>query len=92
MTRPRPNSTADKIKKKKVKESRFKLSNIRPPINVNIYNVIQRNSAVKSRCNEVFTLIVILEKSIKNKSTIKLISPKVIIYITQLINLSHVVK
>jgi hypothetical protein len=35
---------------------------------------------VSSKCKDVFTLIVILEKSIKNKSIIKLISPNVIIY------------
>jgi hypothetical protein len=45
-----------------------------------MYSVIHKNSAVSSKCKDVFTLIVILEKSIKNKSIIKLISPNVIIY------------
>ena len=30
ITKPKPNSTADKTRKKKVNESRFRLSNISP--------------------------------------------------------------
>jgi hypothetical protein len=80
ITKPNPNSTADKIKKKNVNDRRFKLSKTRPLIRVSMYSVIHKNSAVSSKCKDVFTLIVILEKSIKNKSIIKLISPNVIIY------------
>jgi hypothetical protein len=81
ITKPKPNSTADKIRKKNVSESRFKLSKTNPLIKVSTYKVIHKNSAVSKRCKEVFTLIVILAKSIKNKRIIKFISPKVIIYI-----------
>ena len=46
---PSPNSTADKIKKKKVRERRFILSYARPMNNVSIYKVIHKISAVSSR-------------------------------------------
>ena len=65
ITKPKPNSTADKIRKKKVRDSKFKLSKTKPLIRVNIYKVIHKNSAVKSKCKDVLTFIVILAKSIK---------------------------
>ena len=80
------------MRKKNVRDIKFKLSNISPEISVRMYRVIQRNSAVNKRCKEVLTFIVMLANIIIKSSIIKLISPKVIIYITQLINLSHVVK
>tara|TARA_B110001450_G_scaffold230122_1_gene231158 strand:+ start:3183 stop:3479 length:297 start_codon:yes stop_codon:yes gene_type:complete len=85
ITKPKPNSTADSIRKKNVSDKRFKLSKTKPLIRVSIYKVIHKNSAVRRRCSEVFTLIVILAKRIKNKRIIKFISPKVIIYIRNLL-------
>ena len=65
-TRPIPNSIAENTKKKKVKESIFKLSKINPTSRTIVYKVIQSNSAVKSKWREVFVLIKIL-KNIKKK-------------------------
>jgi hypothetical protein len=78
--RPNPNSTADKIKKKKVRESRFKLSNISPIIKEAAYNVIHNNSAVKSKCRAVLTFIAILAIKKKNINIIIFRSPILIIY------------
>lgn len=61
-----PNSIAENTKKKKVKESIFKLSKINPTSRTIVYKVIQSNSAVRSKCREVFVLIKIL-KNIKKK-------------------------
>ena len=74
-TRPIPNSMADRTKKKKVKDNKFKLSKINPAVNVNEYNVIHSNSAVKSRCKAVFELIKILTNKIKKKRINKFKSP-----------------
>ena len=79
---PSPNSTADKIKKKKVKDSIFKLSNTNPTKIHITYKVIQRSSAVNKRCNAVLMFNIILVNITKNKMKIKFISPKTIIYIT----------
>ena len=49
MTKPTANSTAEKIKKKNVKETRFRLSYDNPTINVKAYKVIQISSAVSRR-------------------------------------------
>ena len=46
-----------------------------------MYKVTHKNSAVSSKCSDVFILIVMLENSIKNKSIVKLISPNDINYI-----------
>ena len=46
-TRPIPNSTAEKIKKKNVRDRIFKLSLTSPTNNTIAYRVIQSNSAVK---------------------------------------------
>jgi len=56
----------------------FKLSYINPKVRASIYKVIHKNSAVKSKCKAVFTLIVIVVNIKKNKIIIKLISPNVI--------------
>ena len=80
ITRPNPNSTADNMRKKNVRDIKFKLSNISPEISVRMYRVIQRNSAVNKRCKEVLTFIVMLANIIIKSSIIKLISPKVISY------------
>lgn len=78
--RPKPNSTADKIKKKNVNERRFKLSYASPIKSVIIYKVIHRISAVNSKCRAVFTFSAILANIIKNIKKIKLKSPSVIDY------------
>ena len=75
---PRPNSTADKIKKKNVKDSILRLSNTRPINRHVIYKVIHNNSAVNNKCKAVLTLSAILINIIKNKMNIKFISPKTI--------------
>lgn len=70
-TNPNPNSMAEKTKKKKVKESTFKLSKIIPIKKTIAYNVIHNNSAVSNKCKEVFVLIKILKRiKKKNKNNI----------------------
>ena len=76
--KPNPNSTADKIKKKNVKDRRLTLSYIKPTTKTSVYKVIHRNSAVRSKCTAVFTLITILENIKKNNNIIKFTSPKII--------------
>ena len=82
ITRPKPNSTADKTRKKKVNDSRFRLSNISPDNKTIIYNVTHRSSAVNNRCSAVFTFTSIVRKRKKKIISTKLISPKTKIYIT----------
>jgi len=67
---------AEKIKKKKVKESILRLSNIKPIYKTITYNVIQRSSAVKSKCNAELTPINIVEIKIKKKRKKIFKSPK----------------
>ena len=74
--KPRPNSTADSIKKKKVRDKIFKLSKINPINRQVIYNVIHNNSAVNNKCNAVLTFRAMLMNIIKNKMNIKFISPR----------------
>ena len=78
--KPNPNSTADNIKKKKVRESKFKLSNISPIIKEAAYNVIHNSSAVKSKCRAVLTFIAILAIKKKKINIIIFRSPILIIY------------
>ena len=54
ITKPTANSTAEKIKKKNVKETKLRLSYDKPTMSVRAYRVIQISSAVSNRCNEVF--------------------------------------
>ena len=75
ITKPKPNSTAESIKKKKVKESRLRLSKSKPVKSTKTYKVTHRNSAVKSKWRAVFTFNAILEISKVNKISIKLKSP-----------------
>ena len=66
-----PNSTADKTKKRKVKDSKFKLSYEIPKDNVKKYKVIHNISAVNSRCKAELTFmqteLSIIIKTIINK-------------------------
>jgi hypothetical protein len=80
ITRPIPNSTADNIKKKNVKDSILTLSYINPIIRERLYKVIHKNSAVSNKCSAVFILITIPIKIKKNKKNKKLTSPKNISY------------
>lgn len=80
ITNPTPNSTAERIKKKKVKDTRFTLFSKIPIVRTSVYNVIQSNSAVRSKCKDVFTLTTIVKKSNINKITIKFNSPVNTIY------------
>lgn len=70
-TKPIPNSTADKTKKKNVKDKTFKLSNNKPISRAMAYKVIHKISAVNNKCIEVFVLIKRLKK-IKKKNKIKI--------------------
>lgn len=74
-TKPTPNSTAEKIRKKKVNDNIFKLSYDKPKNKVNMYKVIQSSSAVKSKCNDVLVFINMLKNKIKKKIIIVLKSP-----------------
>ena len=73
--RPNPNSTAERMRKKKVNDSMFRLSNTNPRISTIIYKVIHSNSAVNKRCNAVFIFSAILANIIKNNSSTKFKSP-----------------
>ena len=75
ITKPIPNSTADKTKKKNVNDKKLTLSYRNPMDKDNKYRVIHKISAVRSKCNAVFTFIIIVV-NIRKKSTEKrLISP-----------------
>lgn len=75
-TKPIPNSTAENIKKKNVKESRFRLSKARPTTVTIAYSVIHKSSAVRSRCKEVFVWTTsVLSRNKKNMIKV-LVSPK----------------
>ena len=81
ITRPKPNSTADKIKRKNVSDKRFTLLKIKPINKVIMYRVIHINSAVSSKCSDVFTLSTILRNIIKNSIKRRFKSPKDIKYL-----------
>jgi len=76
ITSPIPNSTAEKTSTKKDKDKMFKLSNIKPNITVIKYNVIHSNSAVNSKCSEVFVWTNKVLNKIKNSNNNVLKSPK----------------
>jgi len=78
-TSPIPNSIAEKTKKKKVRESIFKLSKIKPINKTIAYKVIQSNSAVSNKWIAVFVLIIILNK-IKKKKRNNMFKSPIIIY------------
>lgn len=81
ITKPRPNSTADRISRKNVSDSKFTLLKIKPINKVITYKVIHMNSAVNSRCREVFTFSTILRNIIKNSIKRRFKSPKDITYL-----------
>ena len=67
------------MRKKKVNESKFKLSETNPIKSTTVYKVIQSNSAVNSKCSEVEIFISKLDNN-KKKKTIKIFkSPKSIV-------------
>lgn len=67
ITRPIPNSTAERTKKKKVNDNKLILSYKNPTDKTIIYKVIHNNSAVKSKCKALETLFAILKINKKNK-------------------------
>ena len=82
MTRPRPNSTAESIKKKNVRESKLTLSKIKPTKSTITYKDIQSNSAVNSKCNAVLTFSTMVKKNIKNSIRTRFKSPNIIYYVS----------
>lgn len=76
ITRPKPNSTAESINKKNVKDSKLILLKIRPIIKVITYKVIHMNSAVRRRCRDVLTFKTTLKKIMKNRINKRFRSPK----------------
>jgi len=81
MIRPNPNSTAERIRKKKVSDNIFKLSNTSPRIKTITYKVIQSSSAVSKRCNAVFMFSAMLANMTKNNNNTKFKSPSTKNYI-----------
>lgn len=77
---PNPNSTADNIRKKKVKDNKFTLSKIKPTTKTIIYSDIHNNSAVNNKCNAVFMFSTIVKKKMKNIINIRFISPNIIFF------------
>ncbi len=65
--KPRPNSIAEKTKKKNVKAITLTLSYKIPIYKVIEYNVIHKISAVNKRCKEVLVFNKILKKKKKKK-------------------------
>ena len=81
ITRPTPNSTADKTRKKNVKDKKFALSYKIPRDRTKTYKVIHKISAVNSKWRAELTLIDILAIiNIKNR-IYRFISPKYIKYL-----------
>lgn len=76
ITKPTANSTAEKIKKKNVRETKFRLSYDNPTIKVKAYKVIQMSSAVSKRWSEVLVWVIKVLDSIKNKINKRFKSPK----------------
>lgn len=74
--KPTPNSIAEKIKKKNVRDKRLRLSYNKPINNVTTYKVIQSNSAVKRRCKAVLVVLKNVLKSKKNRRMNVFKSPK----------------
>jgi len=79
MIKPTLNSTAENIRKKNVRESKFMLSYVNPIKRATTYRVIHNNSAVNRRCNEVDMFINKLDSSKKKKISKTFKSPKNII-------------
>jgi uncharacterized protein (DUF111 family) len=83
ITNPILNSTADNVKKKNVKDVKLTLLYVKPNNKEIAYNVIHKNSAVRTKCNEVLILTTIdinIRKKIKSKklkslNNIKLVIP-----------------
>lgn len=75
-TSPIANSTAEKIKKKNVKDNILRLSKIKPTSSARAYKVIHKSSAVNKRCKVVFVWIINVENIKKKKSIKVFISPK----------------
>lgn len=75
-TKPRPNSMAEKTKKKKVKDKIFKLSKIKPIKRVTAYKVIQSSSAVSNKWRLVLMFTITLKSKRKKKMKSKFKSPK----------------
>ena len=78
ITKPIPNSTADIINRKKVRDSIFKLSYNKATESDIRYRVIHKNSAVSNRWSEVVTFITKLE-TIKKNISIKIFSSPICI-------------
>jgi hypothetical protein len=78
ITRPKANSTAEKIRKKNVKDNILTLSKMKPTSKTIIYKDIQSSSAVNNRCSAVFTFNIMVKKKIKNKIKTKFRSPNII--------------
>lgn len=77
ITRPKPNSTADKIKKKNVKDSKLTLSKIKPTRSTIMYKDIQSSSAVNNKCSAVLTFRTTVKKNMKNSMKTKFKSPNI---------------
>ena len=82
-TKPIPNSTAERTRKRKVSDNKFKLSYEIPKDNVKKYRVIHSISAVNRRCKAELTFIQIELKIIMNTIINKLASP-IYIYLYKL--------
>ena len=75
-TSPTENSTAESIRKKNVKETKFRLSLAKPLTKVREYNVIQINSAVRRRWIDELVYTTNDERRTKKSKIKRLMSPK----------------
>jgi hypothetical protein len=78
ITRPKANSAAENIRKKKVSDSMLTLSYIKPINKTIIYKDIHINSAVNNKCKAVLTLRTIVRKKMKNRIKTRFKSPNTI--------------
>jgi hypothetical protein len=80
ITKPIPNSTADRTRKKNVNDKKFTLSYKSPIDKDNTYKVIQSISAVSNKCRAVFTFTIIVTNIKKNIIEKRFRSPIYICY------------
>ena len=74
--KPIENSIAEKIKKKKVNDNKFKLSYKNPKYKTILYKEIHNNSAINNKFNDEFIVIKNKKNNRKNEKNNKFKSPK----------------
>lgn len=76
-SKPIPNSIAEKMRKKKVKEIKFMSSIAYPTKSVNAYNITHSISAVNNKCKKEMMLVERLKSNNQNNNNKIFISPNI---------------